>query len=141
MAMNADHFNTHDNFKIAGKIIDQVSALKQRNAELEKENAALKAEIEMLKNHIANGDVSRITWIDELAELKEERRWRKFSEEKPEDGQSVWAYEPNRKLVLKLEYEKSDTGEGFICFPYKHEFYPGITLWMPFEVPKAPEGK
>ena len=37
MAMNADHFHTHDNFKIAGKIIDQVSALKQRNAELEKE--------------------------------------------------------------------------------------------------------
>lgn len=73
MAMNTDHFHTHDNFKIAGKIIDQVSALKQRNAELEKENAALKAEIEMLKNHIANGDVSRITWIDELAELKEER--------------------------------------------------------------------
>ena len=42
MAMNNDHFHTHDNFKIAGKIIDQVSALKQRNAELEKENAALK---------------------------------------------------------------------------------------------------
>lgn len=111
MPMNNDHFHTHDNFKIAGKIIDQVSALKQRNAELEKENAA----------------------------LKDERRWRKCSEEKPEDGQAVWAYEPNGKRVLKLEYEKSDSGEGFICFPYTHEFYPGITLWMPFEVPKAPE--
>ena len=42
MTMNTDHFHTHDNFKIAGKIIDQVSALKQRNAELENEIAALK---------------------------------------------------------------------------------------------------
>lgn len=120
MAMNADHFHTHDNttadqFYKAGQAMTQtledIVKMQKRIAELEKENAA----------------------------LKEATRWRKFSEEKPEDGQAVWAYEPNGKRVLKLEYEKSDSGEGFICFPYKHEFYPSITLWMPFEVPKAPE--
>lgn len=32
--------------------------------------AKLKAENKLLKEHIANGDVSRITWIDEVIELK-----------------------------------------------------------------------
>lgn len=36
--------------------------------------AELKAENKMLKEHIANGDVSRITWIDEAMELKAENR-------------------------------------------------------------------
>lgn len=36
--------------------------------------ADLKAENKMLKEHIANGDVSRITWIDEATELKAENR-------------------------------------------------------------------
>ena len=31
----------------------------------------LKAENKLLKEHIANGDVSRITWIDEVIELKQ----------------------------------------------------------------------
>lgn len=34
--------------------------------------AELKAENKMLKEHIANGDVSRITWINEATELKAE---------------------------------------------------------------------
>lgn len=34
--------------------------------------AELKSENKMLKEHIANGDVSRITWIDEATELKAE---------------------------------------------------------------------
>ena len=33
--------------------------------------AELKAENKLLKEHIANGDVSRITWIDEVIELKQ----------------------------------------------------------------------
>lgn len=49
MPTNRDHFHTHDNFEIAVKIIDQVSVLKQHNAELEAELAALKAENERLK--------------------------------------------------------------------------------------------
>ena len=34
--------------------------------------AELKSENKMLKEHVANGDVSRITWIDEVTELKAE---------------------------------------------------------------------
>ena len=140
MPMNTDHFHTHDNFKIAGKIIDQVSALKQRNAELEKENAALKAEIEMLKNHIANGDVSRITWIDELAELKEERRWRKCSEELPKDREYVLILTMVNRIfvepVVSFGCYHKDRGEWFAkgtCGAVE------VSHWMP--LPKAPEGK
>lgn len=86
MAMNADHFHTHDNFKIAGKIIDQVSALKQRNAELEKENAA----------------------------LKEERRWRKFSEENPDHHQWIFVINPDRsKHAPPIETRRWDDGMKF----------------------------
>ena len=136
MAMNKDHFHTHDNFKIAGKIIDQVSALKQRNAELEKENAALKAEIEMLKNHIANGDVSRITWIDEVAELKEERRWRKYPDEKPEWGKEVLVLADDgdiRRVRFSCDYKWISWGNMRTCESSC------ITHWMP--QPKAPEDK
>jgi len=28
-----------------------------------------------------------------------------------------------------------------ICFPYKQDFYRGITHWMPYNKPKAPEVK
>lgn len=36
--------------------------------------AELKAANKLLKEHIANGDVSRITWIDEVIELKQKLR-------------------------------------------------------------------
>ena len=96
MTMTHDQLHTHGPDELAmlraecykwHKAYDRVWEERMRFAdraiELEKENAELKAEIEMLKKHIANGDVSRITWIDEVAELKEERRWRKCSEEMP----------------------------------------------------------
>lgn len=57
MAIELHHLNTHDLFRDATKMIDGVVRLKQRIAELEKENA----------------------------ELKEERRWRKFPDEKPSE--------------------------------------------------------
>ena len=77
----------------------------------------------------------------EIVKLKDAQRWRKVSEEKPQDGQVVWAYEAKNDRVLLLEYEKSDEGEGFICFPYIHDFYTSITHWMPHNEPKAPEEK
>ena len=100
MTMNTDHFHTHDNFKIAGKIIDQVSALKQRNAELEKENA----------------------------ELKEERRWRKYPEEKPE----------HNGIFIVLIREHTITLDAYNTNKGKFQTY-RPTAWMP--LPKAPEGK
>lgn len=75
----------------------------------------------------------------EIVKLKGAQYWRKCSEESPKDGQSVWAYGPNTRRVLNLHYHKSDSGEGFVCFPFIDDFYQGITHWMPFELPKTPE--
>lgn len=41
-------------------------------SDVDKFIAELKSENKILKEHIANGDVSRITWIDEATELKAE---------------------------------------------------------------------
>ena len=115
MPMNTDHFHTHGPDELAmlraecdkwHKAYDRVWEERMRSAdraiELEKENAALNAEIEMLKKHIANGDVSRITWIDEVAELEKKFQeaescspmlpincWKKCSEELPEEDEEI----------------------------------------------------
>ncbi len=102
------------------EVNEAIKELKARIAQLEDDNALLR------KNN---------------AELREATRWRKYPEEKPEDGQVVWAYETNSKRVLTLEYKKNDEGEGFICFPYTHDFYKSIIQWMPQNKPKAPEVK
>ena len=74
-----------------------------------------------------------------IAELEEERRWRKYIEEKPQDGQEVFAYDSSQKLVIKLEYQVREDCEGFVGFPIIHGFWPFITYWMPYNKPKAPE--
>lgn len=56
-----------------------VKAYKQRIAVLEKEVARLQ------RYH----DAEATKWLAENQKLKEERRWRKFSEEKPDDKQVV----------------------------------------------------
>ena len=57
MAIELHHLNTHGMMEQACDVLDGVVRIKERIAELEKENA----------------------------ELKEERRWRKFPEEKPSE--------------------------------------------------------
>lgn len=57
MAIELHHLNTHGMMEQACDVLDGVVRLKERIAELEKENA----------------------------ELKEERRWRKFPKEKPSE--------------------------------------------------------
>lgn len=64
MAIELHHLNTHGMMEQAGKVLDGVVRLKERIAELEKENA----------------------------ELKEAERWRKCSEELPPEGAEVLAY-------------------------------------------------
>ena len=61
MAIELHHLNTHGMMEQAGKVLDGVVRLKQRIAELE------------ARNH----------------DLEEERRWRKFPDEKPELGDVV----------------------------------------------------
>jgi hypothetical protein len=121
MAIELQHLHpSHD---------DELSRLKARIAELEKENGELRSKNEGLLYALADAET----------DLAMATRWRKVSEEKPRNGQDVWAYDSKSKSVLHLEYEKSDEGEGFIVFPYKHDFLQNITQWMPFEKPKAPE--
>ena len=133
MAIELHHLNTHGLMAQAGKVPDGVVRLKERIAELEKE----------------------------IAELKEERRWRKFSEEKPriynegdyflvvvetettgkkkgcyvstaELFSDVWYYENGNEVDEYHEYELDDGTKGF----YRAE----VTHWMP--MPSAPkEGK
>ena len=104
---------------------DELTRLKARIAELERMDTEHTVQIAKMNGYISH--------------LEEERRWRKCSEELPQNGQDVWAYDSKSKSVLHLEYEKSNEGEGFIVFPYKHDFQQNITQWMPFEKPKAPE--
>ena len=167
MAMELKHLNPQHVMDVTGKAIDEISRLRAENAELKRKLqdqciacpvkmqeddvvAELKAENEKLKAQF-------VPLYEELKRVKDENenlknnlfvvetdiamatRWRKVSEELPQNGQDVWAYDSKSKSVLHLEYEKSNEGEGFIVFPYKHDFQQNITQWMPFEKPKAPE--
>lgn len=67
----------------------------------------------------------------QIGELKEERRWRKFSEEKPEHHQDILCYCPRAKFC-KVALRRWDEGMKFDVF--EQYLY---THWMP--LPKAPE--
>ena len=136
---------------------DDVAALKARIAELEEENKRLKEEAVSWMEETTRARNEKMAMFEKLANvnfenecLKSElyavktdiamsQRWRKVSEELPQNGQDVWAYDSKSKSILRLEYEKSYEGEGFIVFPYKHDFLQNITQWMSFEKLKAPE--
>lgn len=117
MAIELHHLNpSHD---------DEVARLKARIAELERMDTEHTLQIAKMNGYISY--------------LEEERRWRKYIEEKPQDGQEVWAYDSSQKLVIKLEYQVREDCEGFVGFPIIHGFWPFITYWMPYNKPKAPE--
>lgn len=121
------------------EVNEAIKELKARIAELEEKNEELKRikdENEALRS---KNEGPLYALADAETDLAMSTRWRKCSEELPQNGQDVWAYDSKSESVLHLEYEKSDEGEGFIVFPYKHDFQQNITQWMPFEKPKAPE--
>ena len=67
-----------------------------------------------------------------IAELEEERRWRKFSEEKPNEKQWILVYYPNRsKFTSGVEVRRWDNG----C-KYDVELQEIYEKWMP--LPSAP---
>ena len=73
----------------------------------------------------------------ENASLKEEHRWREVSQEKPEDGEIVWAYNKSLKQIVKaLHY-----GECRFALASDHGCFFDGDLWMPMNTPKAPEDK
>lgn len=113
---------------VLAKLEEQESEIAELKR-IKDENEALRSKNEGLLYALADAETN----------LAMSTRWRKCSEELPQNGQNVWAYNSKSKSVLRLEYEKSDKGEGFIVFPYMHDFLQNITQWMPFEKPKAPE--
>lgn len=98
----------------AGYDKDEVDAvLAEKDAAI----AELKAENERLKNwpHTDNTAVIELLTDEnerlkaELAALKEERRWRKFSEEKPVHHQWIFVINPNRsKYASPIEIRRWD---------------------------------
>ena len=63
MAINKDmlHAQTHSMFEKAGEVLESVSKLKQRIAELEKENESLKYSIATLETDLAMAESWRTT--------------------------------------------------------------------------------
>ena len=107
MAIELHHLNTHGMMEQAGNVLNGVARLKARVAELE------------ARNH----------------DLEEERRWRKFSEEKPKEKQWVWVFVENpSKYGTYIELRKWDAGLKFDV--QIQEMY---TKWMP--LPSAPKEK
>lgn len=80
MAIELHHLNTHGMMEQACDVLDGVVRLKERIAELEKENAELKEQYRDM-------DVTHTVHIAKMngyiSHLEEERRWRKFPDEKP----------------------------------------------------------
>lgn len=73
----------------------------------------------------------------ENAALKEEHRWRDVSQEKPEDGEIVWAYNKSLKQIAKVLHY----GECRFVLASDHGCFFDGDLWMPMNTPKAPEDK
>ena len=72
--------------------------------------------------------------IDQVDAMEEERRWRKCSEELPEDGSDVLATD-GEEIWLCYKTTMSDGSPWFQ--PNGQPHIEGVTHWMP--LPKAPE--
>ena len=100
-----------------------VKAYKQRIADLEKEVARLQ------RYH----DTEATKWLAENQKLKEKLRWRKFSEEKPDDKQVVLVYgEEWFETAIYHDDGSIDFGDD-IHFSNITE----VPYWMP--LPSAPK--
>ena len=100
-------------------LTSEVKALRDMNVKLQGQKIQLEDDVALLsKNN---------------KELKEERRWRNFSEEKPDDKQWIWVYVENpSKYGTYIELRRWDAACKFDV-----EIQELYTKWMP--LPKAPE--
>ena len=111
MTMTHDHLHAHSN--------DEVATLKARIAELERMDTEHTVQIAKMNAYIR--------------ELEEAQRWRKCSEEAPDDKQWILVYYDNHsRFTTGIELRRYD--EGLKYDVEKQEIY---SLWMP--LPKAPE--
>ena len=87
---------------------------------------------EPLYKEIPQDEYDRIN--SRIAELEEERRWRKFSEEKPNEKQWILVSSPNHsQFTTGVEVARWDNG---LKLDVEYEVY---THWM--TLPSAPEEK
>ena len=115
---------------------DELTRLKERIAELEAMN-------QDLCERVTENDEIRLHWDEieqtraenermksRIAELEEERRWRKFSEEKPNDKQVVLVHGDNWfETAIYIDFGDDIHFSNIIETPY----------WMP--LPSAPKEK
>lgn len=103
MAMELHHLNTHGMMEQDCNVLDGVVRLKERIAELEKENAELKYKLDGAKNETNY-------WCNNLkvkiAKLKEAQRWRKFPDEKPKWGEEVIVVDDaSKQYIVRFSYD------------------------------------
>ena len=131
MAIELHHLNTHGMMEQAGNVLDGVVRLKERIAELEKENAELKEQYRDM-------DVTHTVHIAKMNgyihHLEEERRWRKFPDEKPEKREVVFVRMSDGFYRIAMYLARGlgwDIGDG------AHHKSEEVTHWMP--LPKTLE--
>lgn len=118
---------------------DEMSRLKSRIAELEElnhdlcervtENDEIRLHCEEIEQTMAENERMKYR----IAELEEERRWRKFSDEKPNEKQWILVYYPNHsKFTSDVEVRRWDNGTK-----YDVELQEMYEKWMP--LPSAPK--
>ena len=140
MAIELHHLNTHGMIEQACNVLDGVVRLKERIAELEKLNHDL-------CERVTENDDIRLHWeeIDQtraenermkarIKELEESQRWRKCSEELPEDGAEVLATDGEEIWLC----HKDTVCDGSPWFqPDGLPHIEGVTHWKP--LPSAPK--
>lgn len=133
MAIELHHLDTHGMMEQACNVLDGVVHLKERIAELEKENQTLAEDVSDKIESITELMELVEKYKSEKADLKEERRWRKFSEEKPNEKQWILVYYPyHSNYTTGVEVRRWDEG----C-KYDVEMQEIYEKWMP--LPKEPE--
>ena len=127
MAIELHHLNTHGMMEQAGKVLDGVARLKARIAELEQNLSEIQSQKMQLEDDVA-------LLRRNNAELKEAQRWRKCSEELPEDGAEVLATDGEEIWLC----HKDTVCDGSPWFqPDGLPHIEGVTHWKP--LPSAPK--
>ena len=152
MAIELHHLNTHGMMEQAGKVLDGVVRLKERIAELEKENAELKEQYrDMDVTHTVH--IAKINAL--IEELEESQRWRKCSEEMPsEEGDylvmarypdddephvEICFYDRDCEDFGHYERRYAGSGNSFGGFDGEEWVTHDVSFWMP--LPSAPKEK
>ena len=115
---------------------DELSRLKARIAELEKENQTLAEDVSDKIESITELMELVKKYKSEKADLEEERRWRKFSEEKP--PKYTWCLVSGKNqmgnyIVITDFFEEDDWAEN----PNLDDDSLDIEWWIP--LPSAPK--